>query len=77
MTFYKDYFGIRPDYAPCMTLADINKTPETWLGFYPHDSFVEILRELAEKAGVALKPLAVPLAAEKPQQSEIQESELW
>ncbi len=46
MTFYKDYFGIRPDYAPCMTLADINKTPETWLGFYPHDSFVEILREL-------------------------------
>lgn len=46
MTFYKDYFGIRPDYAPCMTLADINKTPETWLGFYPHDSFVEILRVL-------------------------------
>lgn len=46
MTFYRDYFGIRPDYAPCMTLADINKTPETWLGFYPHDSFVEILREL-------------------------------
>ena len=46
MAFYKDYFGIRPDYAPCMTLADINKTPETWLGFYPHESFVEILREL-------------------------------
>ncbi len=46
MTFYRDYFGIRPDYAPCMTLADINKNPETWLGFYPHDSFVEILREL-------------------------------
>ena len=46
MAFYKDYFGIRPDYAPCMTLADINKTPETWLGFYPHDSFVEMLREL-------------------------------
>ncbi len=46
MAFYKDYFGIRPDYAPCMTLADINKAPETWLGFYPHDSFVEILREL-------------------------------
>ena len=46
MAFYKDYFGVRPDYAPCMTLADINKTAETWLGFYPHDSFVEILREL-------------------------------
>jgi len=47
MIFYKDYFGIRPDYAPCMTLADINKTPETWLGFYPHESFV------SDSSGVA------------------------
>ena len=46
MNFYKDFFGIRSDYAPCMTSADINKTPETWLGFYPHESFVKILREL-------------------------------
>ena len=46
MALYKDYFGIRPDYAPCMTLADINKSPETWLGFYPHESFVDIMREL-------------------------------
>lgn len=46
MTFYKDYFGIKPDYVPNMTLADINKTPETWRDFYPHESFVEILREL-------------------------------
>ncbi len=46
MAFYKDYFGIRPDYAPFMTRANIEKSPETWLAFYPHDSFVEILREL-------------------------------
>lgn len=46
MTFYKDYFGIRPDYAPIMTRASIDKSPETWLAFYPHESFVEILREL-------------------------------
>ncbi len=46
MAYYKDFFGIKPDFAPCMTLADINKMPETWLGFYPHDSFVEILRAL-------------------------------
>ncbi len=57
MTFYKDYFGIRPDYAPCMTLADINKTPETWLGFYPHDSFVEILRELLKSLNGGNKTL--------------------
>jgi hypothetical protein len=46
MAFYTDYFRIKPDYVPCMTLADINKTPGTWLGFYPHDSFVVVLREL-------------------------------
>lgn len=46
MTFYKDYFGIKPDFVSYMTLVDINKTPDTWLGFYPHDSFVEILRYL-------------------------------
>ena len=57
MAFYKDYFGIRPDYAPCMTLADINKTPETWLGFYPHDSFVEILRELLKSLNGGKKTL--------------------
>ena len=57
MAFYKDYFGIRPDYAPCMTLADINKTAETWLGFYPHDSFVEILRELLKSLNGGKKTL--------------------
>jgi len=57
MALYKDYFGIRPDYAPCMTLADINKTPETWLGFYPHDSFVEILRELLKSLNGGKKTL--------------------
>jgi len=29
-----------------MTRTDIEKTPETWMGFYPHDSFVSILRDL-------------------------------
>lgn len=57
MAFYKDYFGIRPGYAPCMTLADINKTPETWLGFYPHESFVEILRELLKSLDGGKKTL--------------------
>ena len=46
MTHYADYFSIRSDYAPVMTLADINKSPETWLGFYPHESFIAILRDL-------------------------------
>jgi len=57
MAFYKDYFGIRPDYAPIMTRANIDKSPETWLAFYPHDSFVEILRELLKSLGGGKKTL--------------------
>jgi len=57
MAFYKDYFGIRPDYAPIMTLANIEKRPETWLAFYPHDSFVEILRELLKSLNGGKKTL--------------------
>lgn len=57
MALYKDYLGIRPDYAPCMTLADINKTSETWLAFYPHESFVEILRELLKSLNGGRKTL--------------------
>lgn len=57
MAFYKDYFGIRPDYAPIMTRANIDKSPETWLGFYPHDSFLEILRELLKSLNGGKKTL--------------------
>jgi len=57
MALYKDYFGIRPDYAPIMTLANIEKSPETWLAFYPHDSFVEILREMLKSLNGGKKTL--------------------
>lgn len=57
MAFYKDYFGIRPDYAPIMTRANIDKSPETWLAFYPHESFVEILRELLKSLNGGKKTL--------------------
>lgn len=46
MLYYKDYFGISEDYAPCMTREDINRSPETWLNFYPHETFVSLLRDL-------------------------------
>ncbi len=57
MAYYKDYFGIRPDYAPIMTRANIDKSPETWLAFYPHDSFVEILRGLLNSLNGGKKTL--------------------
>jgi len=57
MGYYKDYFRIRPDYAPIMTRENINTSPDTWLAFYPHDSYVEILRELLKSLNGGNKTL--------------------
>lgn len=42
---YKDILQIPPDFAPCMDAECINLKPDTWLDFYPHETFVEILRQ--------------------------------
>lgn len=49
MTTYNDYFEVDPGYKPVMTAEEINKEPETWLNFYPHNTFVKILQTLLEK----------------------------
>ena len=46
--FYKDYFTVNEDYAPCMTRDAINRNARTWLGFYPHTTFVSLLKQLLE-----------------------------
>lgn len=46
MLYYKDYFDISEDYAPCMTREAINRDPKTWMQFYPHETFVTLLRDL-------------------------------
>ena len=46
--FYKDYFTVSEDYAPCMTRDAINRNPRVWLGFYPHQTFVSLLKHLLE-----------------------------
>ncbi len=51
MLYYKDYFGIAEDYAPCMTREAINRDPKTWLNFYPHETFVALLRDLLASLG--------------------------
>lgn len=48
-TFYKEFFQPKPDYKPVMTKEGINATPETWLSFYPHQTFVRILETLFHK----------------------------
>lgn len=44
--FYRDYFNINEDYAPCMTRDAINRDPRVWLNFYPHQTFVQLLQNL-------------------------------
>lgn len=46
--FYRDYFTVNEDYAPCMTRDAINRNERTWLNFYPHQTFVSLLRNLLE-----------------------------
>ncbi len=47
--FYKEFFQPKADYRPVMTKEGINATPDTWLNFYPHQTFVKILESLFQK----------------------------
>lgn len=44
--FYKEFFQPREGYKPVMTREEIESNPRKWLDFYPHETFVEILRTL-------------------------------
>lgn len=42
---YKHYFDIDPEYFPQINKAIINKEPEIWKKFYPHETFVQLLND--------------------------------
>ena len=46
--YYRDYFKVNEDYAPCMTRDAINRDARVWLNFYPHQTFVTLLKNLLE-----------------------------
>lgn len=46
MRHYSDFFTVADDYCPVMTAAEINKTPDRWLDFYPHTEFEDICKTL-------------------------------
>jgi hypothetical protein len=46
--FYRDYFKINQEYTSCMTRDAINHDARTWLSFYPHPTFVSLLKNLLE-----------------------------
>lgn len=43
---YNEFLRPKSGYKPMMTKEAINATPENWLNFYPHPTFVEILQTL-------------------------------
>lgn len=41
---YRHYFDIDPDYFPAVNEAVINSKPEMWKKFFPHDTFVRLVK---------------------------------
>lgn len=41
---YRHYFDIDPDYFPAVNEAVINSRPDMWKKFFPHETFVKLLR---------------------------------
>ena len=54
---YRDYFTINDEMPPCMTRDAINRAPDVWLGFYPHPTFVSLLKSLLESLDGGRKSL--------------------
>lgn len=44
MENYRHYFDIDPDYFPAVNEAVINSKPDMWKKFFPHETFVKLLR---------------------------------
>ena len=41
---YRHYFDIDPEYFPAVNEALINSKPELWKKFFPHDTFVKLIK---------------------------------
>lgn len=42
---YKDYFDIDPDYFPAVNPDVIKSNPELWKKFYPHETFIKLIKD--------------------------------
>lgn len=45
MELYRDYFNIDEEYFPQVNAAVINNNPDIWKKFFPHASFVKLLKD--------------------------------
>ncbi len=41
---YRHYFDIDPDYIPAIDERTIENKPELWKKFYPHETFIKLLK---------------------------------
>lgn len=41
---YRHYFDIDPDYFPAVNESVINNNPEMWKKYFPHDTFIKLLK---------------------------------
>lgn len=44
MENYRHYFDIDPDYFPAVNEAVINSNPDMWKKFFPHDTFIKLIK---------------------------------
>lgn len=43
---YKDYFDIDPNYFPAVNPDVIKSNPELWKKFYPHETFIKLIKDI-------------------------------
>lgn len=43
---YRDYFDIDPEFFPAVNASVIEQYPNLWEKFYPHETFVKLMRDL-------------------------------
>lgn len=41
---YRHYFDIDPDYFPAVNEAVINNNPDMWKKYYPHATFIKLVK---------------------------------
>ena len=46
MNTYRNYFDIDPTYFPAVNADVIKKNPDLWKKFYPHKTFVKLVRDV-------------------------------
>lgn len=46
METYRKYFNIDPDFFPAVDSDVIRKDPELWKKFYPHDTFISLIKKV-------------------------------